>query len=102
MQQNAFPYKYSTFKHNAILYIVTESAFVIKYYTVHCNEIHSVNCNKMQYSELQQNTIQDITKHYNTKTSLLQAQTLTNATPPIGKINPFSKIALTFEPMMKF
>ena len=56
----------------------------------------------MQYSELQQNTIQDITKHYNTKTSPLQAQTLPNATPPIGKIYPFSKIALTFEPMMKF
>ena len=37
------------------------------------------------------------------KTSLLrrlQAQTLPDATPPIGKINPSSKIAVTFEPMM--
>ena len=28
----------------------------------------------------------------------LQAQTLPNATQPIGKINPFSKIAVTLEP----
>ena len=27
----------------------------------------------------------------------LQAQTLPDATPPIGKINTFSKIAVTFE-----
>ena len=26
----------------------------------------------------------------------------TNATPPIGKIHPFSKIAITFEPVMQF
>ena len=32
----------------------------------------------------------------------LQAQTLLNETPPIGKIDPFSKIAKTFEPMMLF
>ena len=39
------------------------------------------------------------------KTSLLrrmQAQTLPNATPPTGKINPFSKIAIPFEPVMRF
>ena len=37
------------------------------------------------------------------KTSLLrrlQAQTLPDATPPIGKIHPFIKIAITFEPVM--
>jgi hypothetical protein len=32
----------------------------------------------------------------------LQAQTLPNAAPPIGKIDPFSKIALTIEPVMRF
>ena len=39
------------------------------------------------------------------KTSLLrrlQAQTLPNATPPIGKILPFSKIAITFDPIVRF
>ena len=39
------------------------------------------------------------------KTSLLrrlQAQTLPDATPPIGKIHTFSKMAVTFEPMMQF
>ena len=30
----------------------------------------------------------------------LQAQTLPDATPPIDKILPFSKIALIFEPVM--
>ena len=29
----------------------------------------------------------------------LQAQTLPDAIPPIGKIHPFSKIAVTFEPL---
>ena len=36
------------------------------------------------------------------KTSLLrrlQAQTLPEATPPIGQIHPFSKMAVTFEPL---
>ena len=32
----------------------------------------------------------------------LQAQTLTNETPSIGKIKPFSKIAVTLEPVMQF
>ena len=32
----------------------------------------------------------------------LQAQTLPNATPPIGKIYPFSKMAVIFEPVMQF
>ena len=32
----------------------------------------------------------------------LQAQTLTDATPTIGKINPFSKMAVTFEPVIGF
>ena len=39
------------------------------------------------------------------KTSLLrrlQAQTLPDATPPIGRIYPFSKMAVTFEPVMRF
>ena len=39
------------------------------------------------------------------KTSLLrrlQAQTLPDATPPIGKIHPFSKMAITFEPLKQF
>ena len=39
------------------------------------------------------------------KTSLLrrlQAQTLPDATPPIGKIHPFSNMAVTFEPPMRF
>ena len=39
------------------------------------------------------------------KTSLLrrlQAQTLPDATPPIGKIYPFTKMAVTFEPLMQF
>ena len=30
----------------------------------------------------------------------LQAQTISDATPSTGKINPFNKIALTFEPVM--
>ena len=29
-------------------------------------------------------------------------QTLLNATPPVGKIHPFSKIAVTFEPIQQF
>ena len=32
----------------------------------------------------------------------LQAQTLPDATPPIGKIYPFSKMTVTFEPLMGF
>ena len=39
------------------------------------------------------------------KTSLLsrlQAQTLPDASPPIGKIHPFSKITISFEPVMRF
>ena len=32
----------------------------------------------------------------------LQAQTLPHATPPIGQIHPFSKMAVTFEPQMGF
>ena len=32
----------------------------------------------------------------------LQTWTLTDATPPTGKINPFSKMAMTFEPIMGF
>ena len=39
------------------------------------------------------------------KTSLLrrlQAQSLSDATPPIGIINQFRKIAVTFEPSIKF
>ena len=32
----------------------------------------------------------------------LQAQTLPDATRPIGKIHPFRKIAITFEPLMGF
>ena len=40
-----------------------------------------------------------------TKTSLLrrlQAQTLPNATPPLCKIPPMTKIAVTFEPIKRF
>jgi hypothetical protein len=29
-------------------------------------------------------------------------QTLPHATPPVGKIHPFSKIAVTFEPIQQF
>ena len=29
-------------------------------------------------------------------------QTLPDATPPVGKIHRFSKIAVTFEPMQRF
>ena len=39
------------------------------------------------------------------KTNLLcrlQAHTLPDATPPIGKIYHFTKIAVTFEPVMRF
>ena len=39
------------------------------------------------------------------KTSLLRrlkAQTLPDATPPMGNIHPFSKMAVTFEPLMGF
>ena len=32
----------------------------------------------------------------------LQAQTLTDAAPPVGKIHPFSKIAVILEPVMWF
>ena len=42
-------------------------------------------------------------KLVSSRTSLLrrlQAQTLPHATPPIGKIHPFSKIAIAFEPVM--
>ena len=41
----------------------------------------------------------------NIKTSLLrrlQAQTLPDEAPPKGKIHPFSKMAVTFEPLMGF
>ena len=33
---------------------------------------------------------------------MLQAHTPPDATPPIGNIQPFSKIAVTFEPLMGF
>ena len=39
------------------------------------------------------------------KTSMLrrlQAETLPDEAPPIGKINPFSKRAITFEPLIGF
>ena len=39
------------------------------------------------------------------KTSLLrrlQAQTLPDEAPPVGKTQPFSKIAVTFEPIQQF
>ena len=36
------------------------------------------------------------------KKTQLQAQTLPDEAPPMGKINPFSKIAITFEPVMQF
>jgi hypothetical protein len=39
------------------------------------------------------------------KTSLLrrlQAQTLPDEAQPVGKIHPFRKIALTFEPIQQF
>ena len=32
----------------------------------------------------------------------LQAQTLPDATSPVGKIYPFTKMAITFEPVMRF
>ena len=32
----------------------------------------------------------------------LQVQTLPNATHPISKIQPLNKVAVTFEPLMKF
>ena len=32
----------------------------------------------------------------------LQAQTVSDAAPPRGKIHPFSKIAVTFQPVMRF
>ena len=43
--------------------------------------------------------------NFSFKTSLLrrlQAQILPFATPPIGKYHPFSKIAVTFEPIIQF
>ena len=33
---------------------------------------------------------------------LVQAQTLRDEAPPMDKIHPFSKIAVTFEPVMRF
>ena len=30
------------------------------------------------------------------------AQTLSDATPPVGKVHPFSKMAITFTPILKF
>ena len=33
---------------------------------------------------------------------LVQAQTLPHATPPIGKIYPITKMAVTFEPLIQF
>ena len=32
---------------------------------------------------------------------MLQTQTLPDDTPPVGKIHPFSKIAVTFEPVQQ-
>ena len=32
----------------------------------------------------------------------LQAQTLPDEAPPMGKMNQFSKMAVTFEPVMQF
>ena len=31
-----------------------------------------------------------------------EGQTLPDATPPVGKIHPFSKIAVTFKPIQRF
>ena len=32
----------------------------------------------------------------------MQARTLPDATPPLGKLPPFTKIAVTFDPMKRF
>ena len=54
------------------------------------------------------NTDQSIPRDRKRKTLYIQAcygicaQTLSDATPPIGRIHQFSKIAVTFEPIMKF
>ena len=47
----------------------------------------------------------DICAGYVVQTSLLrmvQAQSLPDEAPPVGKIHPFSKIAVTFEPIRRF
>ena len=52
---------------------------------------------RLEVFELERQTIE--------KTSLLrrlQEQTLPDDAQPMGKIHPFSKIAVTFEPVMRF
>ena len=39
---------------------------------------------------------------YNKYAAQAAAQTLPDATPPVGKIHPFRKIAVTFEPIQQF
>ena len=40
--------------------------------------------------------------HVNKPAVQAAAQTLPDATPPVGKIHTFSKIAFTFEPIQRF
>ena len=50
-------------------------------------------------------TLKKFVWHNHKETSLLrrlQAHTLPNEAPPIGKIHGFSKMAVTFEPLMGF
>ena len=74
----------------------TYNLFTQKY---HCVKNTNYLCKTMQLKKLNLTR-----KHYLAeKTSLLrrlQAQTLHDATTPIGQINLFSKIALSVEPMI--
>ena len=68
------------------------------------NKIYTYNANII-ITEKRRKQIYDImeTGDVNLKSLLsrLQAQTLNDATPVIGKIHPFSRIAVTFEPIMQ-
>ena len=56
----------------------------------------------MNNQTLEENNILIVKFDYINKTGVQAAGAKPDATPPIDKIHPFSKIALTFEPMMQF
>ena len=76
--------------------------FIAKYYA-----FFGVNLFSLKFGWCKENDIFHVCQQMHTplKTSLLrklQTQTLPDATSPIGKIHPFSKIIVTLDPLVGF
>ena len=73
--------------------MVEDGAFRHKiYYATIVKELHGEGSARSLHSRLV----------INKPAARVAGQTLPDATPPVGKIHPFSKIAVTFEPMQRF